>query len=320
MKVKKMISILIPAYKSLYLEECINSITSQTYQDWELIILNDASPEDIDGIVRAYNDPRIKYYKNDVNVGAVNVVDNWNKLLSLATGDYVICMGDDDRLCPNCLEEYSRLIEKYPGRGLYHGWTEIINEDSKLTDLQPARPLEESAYSLIWHRWDHRNRQYIGDWCFEAETLRSVGGFHKIDLAWGSDDITAVKAACKNGVVNTQKLVFQYRACSQTISRSSNCKIKLGAILAERKWFEKFLSEPSGIDLDEKYRLLALKKLPIRYKKKTLSTIAEDISCGNVMLRFCKWVLNRKRYHLSILEIIYALIICIKDKKKQTIH
>jgi glycosyltransferase involved in cell wall biosynthesis len=63
-------SILIPVYKSKYLKECIDSILMQTFNNFELIILNDDSPEDIDNIVSSYQDNRIRYYKNDKNVGA----------------------------------------------------------------------------------------------------------------------------------------------------------------------------------------------------------------------------------------------------------
>ena len=73
-------SILVPVYKSQYLSECIDSILGQTYEDFELIIVNDASPYPIDDIVRTYSDIRIHYFTNTVGYGAVNVVDNWNNL------------------------------------------------------------------------------------------------------------------------------------------------------------------------------------------------------------------------------------------------
>ena len=47
-------SIAIPAFKAKYLKECIDSILAQTYKDFELIIVNDASPEDIDSVVKPY--------------------------------------------------------------------------------------------------------------------------------------------------------------------------------------------------------------------------------------------------------------------------
>ena len=93
-----MFTIGIPAYKSTFLKECIDSILAQDYSNFELIIVNDASPEDIDSIVSSYNDKRIRYYKNERNFGAEHVVDNWNKCLAYATGDYFVLMGDDDKM------------------------------------------------------------------------------------------------------------------------------------------------------------------------------------------------------------------------------
>ena len=87
-------SITIPAYKARFLDEAIKSVIAQTYQDWQLVIVDDCSPEDLKGIVEPYlADSRVKYYRNEKNCGAVDVVDNWNICLSHCTGDYVICMG-----------------------------------------------------------------------------------------------------------------------------------------------------------------------------------------------------------------------------------
>ncbi|MFP3467945.1 glycosyltransferase family 2 protein, partial [Leifsonia sp. SIMBA_070] len=79
-------SIGIPAFKGRYLSECINSILSQTFTDFELIVVNDCSPDGIFEIVNGFNDPRISYYENEVNTGAENVIDNWNKCLNFAKG------------------------------------------------------------------------------------------------------------------------------------------------------------------------------------------------------------------------------------------
>ena len=128
-------SITIPTYKATFLKECIESALAQTYSNFELVIVNDASPEDIDVIVKAFNDPRIRYYKNEKNCGALNVVDNWNKCLEYAKGEFTICMGDDDMLYPNCLEEYNKLIACYPQLDIYHGRTVLINEKSEITGI-----------------------------------------------------------------------------------------------------------------------------------------------------------------------------------------
>ncbi|WP_201286830.1 glycosyltransferase family 2 protein [Klebsiella pneumoniae] len=71
-------SIGIPAYKAKYLYNCIESILNQTYTNFELIIVNDASPEDLDTLVSRFNDERIIYSTNEKNYGAEEVIGNWN--------------------------------------------------------------------------------------------------------------------------------------------------------------------------------------------------------------------------------------------------
>lgn len=235
-------SITIPAYKSKYLSDAINSVLRQSYEDWELIIVDDCSPEELEKIVKPFlDDKRIQYHRNEKNCGAVDVVDNWNICLSYCKGDYVICMGDDDRLNANCLEEYSKLIEHYPGLEVYHARTEIIDEESKVIGYQEERPELESAISLLWNRWMVRENQYIGDFCYDIDKLRKHGGYYKLPLAWGSDDITAVRAAKEGGIANTKTFCFQYRKNSQTITSSKNARIKLSASLSAHEWFQDFI-------------------------------------------------------------------------------
>ena len=74
-------SFVLPAYKARFFKEALDSILSQTYKDFELIIVNDASPEDITSIVKGDNDPRISYYINDVNIGGKDLVAQWNDCL-----------------------------------------------------------------------------------------------------------------------------------------------------------------------------------------------------------------------------------------------
>lgn len=251
-------SITIPAYKSQFLAEAIESVVIQNYADWELIIVDDCSPEDLETIVRPYlTDERIHYFRNEKNCGAVDVVDNWNICLDHCIGDCVICMGDDDRLLPCCLEEYKKLTEQYPDLNVYHARTEIINEQGDIVSLQEQRPQWESVLSFLWNRWDHRNKQFIGDFCYRTDYLKSHGGYYKMPLAWGSDDITAVLAAKEHGIANTQTLCFQYRENSQTITSStSNARIKIEARIIQLQWYEKFLHEMESLPLsstDKKY-------------------------------------------------------------------
>ena len=275
-------SILIPAFKVSYLKECIESILAQIYKNFEVIIVDDASPYDICSIVSQFNDERIRYYRNEVGFGAYNVVGNWNKCLGFATGDYVICMGDDDMLLPEALAEYVKLIKKYPDLGLYHGLTEFIDENGELLNMQESRPEFESVYSMIWHRWTVRSHQYIGDWCFDTAVLRKNGGFFPLPLAWGSDDISAVLAAKERGVANTNTLCFLYRKNRQTISMNgSYASIKLDALKQEKKWFEAFfLNNRPQNQVDNLYYMLCMRIKDKRYEDRFIGTIFNGFVWG----------------------------------------
>lgn len=307
-------SITIPAYKARFLNESIESVLAQTYKDFELIIVNDASPEDLTSIVKSFEDPRISYYINEKNCGAINVVDNWNKCLSYAKGDYIICMGDDDKLLPNCLDEYVKLIKKYPGLGLYHAWTEIIDEESRVVGLQEPRPEKEGVYSLMWGRWNGRI-QFIGDYLFDRKLLMEHGGFYKMPLAWATDDISIYIAAKANGVANMQVPGFQYRINTQTISRTGNAMVKLDAIRQEEDWYKSFLSdEPSKENEIEfiYWKMLTGKSFPAFRTPNVISNErirAIYMGLENMgIFQAWRFMRERKMYRLQLSEIGYAVL------------
>ena len=301
-------SITIPAYKRTYLKEAIDSCLAQTYEDFELIIVNDASPEDLDSIVNLYSDKRIRYYKNEKNCGAVDVVDNWNKCLEYATGEYIICMGDDDRLLPCCLEEYVKLMKLYPGLGVYHAWTEIIDENGDFASVTQHRCEYESVYSLIWHRWDNRKHQFIGDFLFHVDTLKKVGGFYKLPMAWGSDDITAVICAANKGIANTQRIVFQYRENGQTISNTGNLKIKIDAIIAEQEWYSKFLQKVPENSMDIKYRKAILRLFEDHFKNKKKVYVLNDLRSQPIFFSFYYWWKKKSILRFSSIEMFTVFV------------
>lgn len=301
-------SVVIPTYKNNYLEECISSVLNQTYENLELIIVNDASPYDIDSIVSKFKDKRIKYYKNEKNCGAVNVVDNWNICLSYATGDYLICIGDDDRLCPNCLAEYHKLIETYPDIKLLHARTELIDENGNFLRYQYERPEWESVYAFIYNRFKYRCDQFIGDFCFEITSLRKLGGFHKIPLAWGSDDITAVKSAAISGVANTQKVAFQYRVNRHTISNNGNTELKIKSIYEEIAWYQTFLSnKPKEKEDLNYYNGIKDTCFPSYQYKKIQTLIAQDIASSNI-LRVFHWIIKKDKLKLNNSLLVKSII------------
>lgn len=295
-------SVLIPAYKATYLKECINSVLTQTFTDFEVVIVDDASPENIKSIVNSFSDNRIRYYRNDINYGALNVVDNWNKCLEYALGDFVICMGDDDRLLPICLEKYSSMINDYPDVDVFHARTQIINERSIVKDVQEPRPIIESVYSMMYYRWKGR-MQFIGDFLYRTKTLKEMGGFYFLPMAWGSDDITAYIMAKEKGIVNSQDFLFQYRISETTLTNSGNPTIKLKAIKLQEEWTESFLSQkPLGEEDLVLWKKILKFDISNHFNEKRCAALFFDYSKYGIW-RIIYWLFFRKQYYITITQI-----------------
>ncbi len=303
-------SITIPAFKQRYLYEAIESCLAQTYKDFELIIVDDASPEDLKSVVDRFQDSRIRYYRNEKNCGALHVVDNWNICLGYAKGDYVICMGDDDRLLPNCLEEYSKLIDKYPDLDIYHGMTEIIDENGNVTNMQEARPEREGMYSMISGRLRNSRLQYIGDWLFKRTALEQLNGYVNMPMAWGSDDLTAYTIAKNKGVANTQMPVFQYRISSLTISNSGHYREKAKIQFDVLNQVESLLRKGEGKveGVEDVYRKAMLDKMS-ELKRMAVGSYMRSDMRSNGRLKGLVWWLSRiSQFNLPKIEVLKALI------------
>lgn len=234
-------SIGIPAFKGRFLEECIDSILSQTFTDFELIIVNDCSPDDILGIVTKFNDSRIKYYENEINTGAENVIDNWNKCLSFAKGHFFILMGDDDKIDSDYLNEFDKLIDRYPELDVFHCRIKIINENSEVIEISNCCPEFESTDNYILNCLEGRSEQFISDFVYRKSTLLSNGGFFKLPLAWCSDYTSAFIACGDKGIAYTSSPVFFYRKNKFNITSTSSLELKRIAIIGLENWISKYL-------------------------------------------------------------------------------
>jgi glycosyltransferase involved in cell wall biosynthesis len=107
------VSVLIPTYNyAHFLDDAIQSVLAQTYTDYELIIVDNASTDNTDEVVARYlSDTRVRYYKHPENIG---LVANWNSGLKHTRGEFLKILCADDKFRPTLLEKYVRLMDQYP--------------------------------------------------------------------------------------------------------------------------------------------------------------------------------------------------------------
>ena len=111
------ISVLMPVYKTKeeYLRAAIESILNQTYQDFEFLILDDCPDNTREDIVKSYKDTRIKYAKNERNLG---ITGSRNKLISMAKGEYLAVMDHDDISAPTRFAKEVEVLDENPEIGV----------------------------------------------------------------------------------------------------------------------------------------------------------------------------------------------------------
>ena len=307
-------SIGIAAFKNEYLRDCISSILNQTYAEFEIIIINDCSPYNIDEIVNEFKDSRIRYYKNEVNTGAERVVINFNKCLEKAEGDFFVSFGDDDKMEPDYLDEFLKLILKNRDLDVFHCRSKIIDENSKPILLTPSWPEFESVYDNIWHRVSENRIMFMPDFVYRVSVLRENGGYYYLPLAWGTDNITSYIAAGKKGIAHTNKTVLNYRRHPDNISSVGNHELKMNAIMQMQLWFSDFLkTRPEKEDDLVIYNYL-LDNMDRLMQKQKVYTISSSLSAGFFKNIF-NWFNKRKKYKISVSEIIYSSLIYLKEKR-----
>lgn len=131
------VSVLMPVYNGeQFVAEAVNSILSQTFSDFELIIINDGSSDDSFKVIKSFNDPRIVYIHNSENTGLANVR---NKALGIARGEYIAWLDCDDISLPTRLEKQVRLLDQNPRLGLCGTWVETIGLSSNDVWQYPSK-------------------------------------------------------------------------------------------------------------------------------------------------------------------------------------
>ncbi len=106
-----LISIILPVYNRMgYLDQAISSVINQTYDNWELLISDDASELDTQMKLAEYNsNPKIKIHTNCHNIG---LFANLNQAIERSAGHYIFLLCSDDFILPNCLKSCLDLLTK----------------------------------------------------------------------------------------------------------------------------------------------------------------------------------------------------------------
>lgn len=170
----KKVSVIMPTYNDCKsIEETLDSLVMQNYENWELVIVDDGSIDNTKNVIENYKEKkdtqnRIKYIYQD-NGDQLNAILNGLQYLS---GDYIYLLHSDDLLASNdVFEKCIKYMEEHPECDALTGNLTIINENSEITGTQKIKKYKNSDYMLaIQELWLGRNL-YVDFAFHKAETF-----------------------------------------------------------------------------------------------------------------------------------------------------
>lgn len=146
----ELVSIIMPSYNTgKFIQETINSVKNQTYNNWELIIVDDGSTDNTDEVVRAIKDDRIKYIKNKVNKGAAI---SRNIALREAKGRWIAFLDSDDLWKEDKLEKQIKFMEDNNYYFSYTNYIEI-DENSNFNGKKITGPKKITRIGMFNYCW-----------------------------------------------------------------------------------------------------------------------------------------------------------------------
>ena len=193
-----------------YLRESIGSVLSQTFTDFEFLIINDGSTDGSLDIIESYGDPRIKLIHNDTNLG---LVATRNKGLANAGGEYIAWLDCDDIAYPTRLAEQAAFMDSHPAYGMIGSWVEIIDESGKPNGeiWKYDAPAESIPSTLLFNNYFAQSSVFI-----RKRDLPEV--WYRPDFPGTEDFDLWVRMTAYTKVWNLPRVLIKYRVHSTSIS------------------------------------------------------------------------------------------------------
>lgn len=239
-----LVSICIPVYNGENtIKNTIMSALNQTYDNIEVIVVDNCSNDNTLNICKEINDDRLHVYQNAENIG---MLGNWNKVVEYATGEYIHMLCSDDLLHKDCIERKMQDVDKDEKIAFVFGASEVINPDGdvlmtryfkKESGIHDGRTIAKQSF---------RSRNFLGEpsnVLFKKELFNQVGGVNT-KLLYTPDWDLWIRIALLGKVYYESTPLVQYRISADNATSS----FSIGSILKDDKSFVSSV-EAAGLEV-----------------------------------------------------------------------
>lgn len=289
------VTILLPAYNAaLYLRDSLDSIMRQAFKDFDVLLIDDGSMDDTSKIAIEYSniDRRIKYYKNEKNIGLIKTL---NKGLSLAKGEYIVRMDADDIMFDDRLYKQVKYMDSNPECFVCGGQMEYIGG---LTGMAPILPqkYEDLLYLSLINCPLYHPTTIIRNSAIKQFGLKYNDSYkHAEDYKFWSDIIFSYP----NSIANIKDVVLFYRISNNQITAKYSDEQDLISKIVRRENVQHVLV-PYGIKLPEVVNCEIIEKVSSLIRK-------EHIDAAEILtLVLCMLYMSMENSYVRIKHFILS--------------
>jgi glycosyltransferase involved in cell wall biosynthesis len=207
-----LISVLMPAYNcEAYVLEAVSSILSQSFADFELLVIDDGSTDSTRKLLDSVHDPRLRLVSNERNIGLIGTL---NRGLDLALGRYIARMDADDVSAPERLEKQVLYLEEHPDVHVLGSMVNLINEQGMVFGAISGYPTGSEEI----HRYLLRECCLIHpSVIFRKDTVEAAGGY-SADARHAEDYDLWLRLSDHHKIANLPDKLVSYRMHRNQVS------------------------------------------------------------------------------------------------------
>lgn len=234
------LAIVIPAYKSDFFKETLQSIQGQSNQRFSLYIFDDASPSSLKSVVDEFDfDVPVTFKRFDENAGGQSLVKQWQRCINqIGNEEWIWLFSDDDIMTPDCVESFYQTLNEKPGYAAYRFDTKKISGDGEI--LRENRfPQSFDGADFLNLKLSYEQESYVVEYIFSRDAYDSIGGFPDLPLAWASDDLFCLELANYGKICTIEGGSVLWRYSNLNVSGRSHrgsARLKMEASLKFVNW------------------------------------------------------------------------------------
>lgn len=224
------LAIVIPAYKSDFFDKALNSLNRQTNKNFNIYIGDDNSPENIYEISKKYEITlNIKYHRFADNLGAKDLVGQWERCVTLINDEeWIWLFSDDDIAEENCVQVfYDTLDDTNSYYDVYRFNIVVIDKDDNIKYITPESPYHENFDLLCLNILLGKRGNSMPDHIFRGTKYNELGGFINFAFGQSADWATSITFANPKGLITMSDAKVKWRYSGINLSSTAFKRLNL---------------------------------------------------------------------------------------------